>query len=69
MSAKTIVSIPGMHCASCVKLIQEVSGEFAGVHAEVDLASKKVTVEYPDDFDIKKWILEIESLGEAYKII
>lgn len=66
---KTTVSIPGMHCNSCAEMIKEVSSEFPAVQdVNVDLDSKKVSIEHEDDFDTRLWVKEIESLGEDYKV-
>lgn len=65
----TTVSVPGMHCASCASLIKEVSAEFPAITTiDVDLASKRITLEHADDFDLSKWTQEIESLGDTYKV-
>ena len=66
----TTVQIPGIHCASCAALIKDVSSEFPAIKSvNVDLVSKKVTLEYESDFDLAKWQVEIEGLGEAYKVL
>lgn len=66
---QTIVSIPGMHCASCAALIQDVSSEFPAIASvDVDLESKRVTVEHSDAFDLATWKEEIGALGDAYKV-
>ena len=68
-SQRTTLAITGMHCASCAALIKDVSSEFPAIKSvNVDLASKKVTLEYEDDFDLAKWQAEIKGLGETYKI-
>ena len=67
--SRTTLSISGMHCDSCAALIKDVSAEFPAIKkVNVDLTSKKVTLEYEDDFDLAKWQAEIEGLGEAYKV-
>lgn len=66
----TIVSIPGIHCASCVSLIKDISAEFPTITTiDVDLASKRITIEHTDGFDFAKWKEEIEALGNTYKIL
>lgn len=66
---KTVISIPGMSCGSCAKLVTEVSNEFPSVSAtEVDMNTKKVSVEHGEDFDLNAWIKEIEGLGDEYKV-
>ena len=65
----TTVQIPGIHCASCAALIKDVSSEFPAVKSvNVNLVSKKVTIDHGEDFDVQKWTTEIEELGEAYKV-
>src|SRR3989344_2922896 len=42
---QTVVSIPGIHCSSCVAMIREISGEFPEIQTvDVDLATKTVTL-------------------------
>ncbi len=66
---QTTVSIPGMHCASCAALIKDVSSEFPEIQTvNVDITTKKVTLEHAADFPIDAWKTEIESLGETYKV-
>lgn len=66
---KTVVSIPSMHCNSCAALIKEVSSEFPAIkELQVDIESKKVTLEHDENFDLPKWSQEIEALGEEYKV-
>ena len=65
----TTISIPGIHCASCSALIKDVSSEFPAIkNIEVDIESKKVTLDHDDSFDMQKWTREIEALDEKYKI-
>lgn len=65
----TVVQIPGIHCNSCATLIKDVSAEFPQIQkVDVDVDSKKVTVEHSEDFDAAKWKQEIESLGNPYRI-
>lgn len=64
---KTTVSIPGIHCASCEALIKDVSAEFPAVtNVTVNLESKKVELEHEDNFDLSKWIEEVQLLGDKY---
>lgn len=65
----TIVSIPGMHCASCAALIKDVSSEFPSIKSiNVDIDMKKVTLDHDEGFDMQKWTTEIEALDPKYKI-
>ncbi len=66
---QTTVSIPGIHCASCAALIKDVSSEFPSIkNIDVDINTKKVTVEHDESFDKQKWTEEIEALDEKYKV-
>ena len=66
---QTIVSIPGIHCASCVALIKDVSSEFPSIKSvDVDIDTKIVTLDHNENFDREKWSAEIESLDPKYKI-
>lgn len=66
---QTIVTIPGIHCAACATLIKDVSSEFPQIQkADVDIDTKKVTLEHGEDFDLSKWTEEIETLGDTYKV-
>ena len=65
----TTISIPGIHCASCSALINDVSSEFPAIkNIEVDIESKKVTLDHDESFNMQKWTQEIEALDEKYKI-
>ncbi len=67
---QTTVSIPGIHCAACSALIKDVSSEFPAIkQAEVDIETKKVTLDHDDGFDMQKWTEEIEALDPKYKIL
>jgi len=66
---QTVVSIPGIHCSSCVAMIREISGEFPEIQTvDVDLATKTVTLTHADAFDVQQWKREIEALGDTYKV-
>ena len=65
----TTISIPGIHCASCSALIKDVSSEFPAIKSvDVDIDTKKVTLDHDENFDMQKWSAEIESLDPKYKI-
>ena len=65
----TIVSIPGIHCASCKALIEDVSLEFPAISSvNVDLTSKEVRIDHEEGFDLDAWTREVESLNDAYKV-
>ena len=66
---KTIVSLPGIHCEGCANLIKDVSTDFPEItKIDVDLASKKVALEYEDTFDLASWSAAVEELGETYRV-
>ncbi len=66
----TVVSIPGIHCASCAALIEDVSAECKSIRkVTVDIKSKKVTIDHDDTFEVKKWTEQIESLDPAYNVL
>jgi len=63
------VSIPGIHCSSCASLIKDVSSEFSSIRSvNVDVDTKKVTLDHDENFDMQKWTEEIEALDPKYKI-
>ncbi|MSR87547.1 heavy-metal-associated domain-containing protein [Candidatus Peribacteria bacterium] len=67
--ATTTVSIPGIHCASCAALIKDVSGDFPSIKSvNVDVGTKKVTLDHDESLDMQKWTEEIEALDPKYKI-
>lgn len=65
----TKVSIPGIHCDSCVKLVQDVSKEYPTIrNVDVNLAAKTVTIDHDDDFDFAQWSAEVVALGSDYAV-
>jgi copper chaperone CopZ len=66
---QTTVSIPGIHCAACATLIKDVSSEFPQIqNVEVNEETKKVSLEHSEDFDLSKWIEEVQLLGDTYTV-
>lgn len=66
---QTTVSIPGIHCASCAALIKDISGEFTSINkVDVDVDTKKVTLDHEEGFDLQQWKKEIESLDPKYAV-
>ncbi len=64
---KTTVVIPGIHCASCEALIKDVSGDFPAITSvTVNLEAKKVELEHSEDFDLSRWVEEVQLLGDKY---
>lgn len=66
---KTVLSIPGIHCDSCVAMIKDVSGDHPAIEKiDVDLATKQVTIEHGEDLDLHKWIEDVEALSDQYTV-
>lgn len=66
---QTTVSIPGISCSACEKLIRSVSEEFPDITAlSVDLGKKLVTVNHADTFDVHVWARAVEELGPTYAV-
>lgn len=66
---KTTLSIPGIHCDSCVALIKDVSSDYPAIkNVDISLDSKIVTLEHSDDLDLHKWIEDVEALSDQYKV-
>ena len=66
---QTTVSIPGMHCEGCANLIKDVSGDFPAVtRTDVDLKTKRVTLDHSVAFDFGAWKKAVEELGDVYKV-
>jgi len=62
---QTILTIRGMHCASCKKLIESVCKETVGVTScTVDFDTGKTIINHNEITDIQKMKDEIKSLGE-----
>ena len=67
---QTIVSIPGIHCASCAELIKDVSSDFPEIaKVDVNIDAKTVTLNAENGFDIDPWKKEIEALGDTYAVV
>lgn len=65
----TTVSILGIHCPSCSSLIKDVSSEFPAIQSiEIDIDTKKATLDHDESFELQKWVEEIEALDPKYKI-
>ncbi|MBI3332398.1 heavy-metal-associated domain-containing protein [Candidatus Peregrinibacteria bacterium] len=66
---QTIVSIPGMHCASCAALIHDISSEFLAIKkTDIDIESKRVTLEHDESFNFDAWKQEVEASGDEYTV-
>ncbi len=66
---QTTVSIPGIHCASCSALMKDVSSAFPSIKSiNIDVETKKVTLDHDEHLHMQKWIEEIEALDPKYKV-
>lgn len=62
-------SIPGIHCDGCARLIKDVSADVPGVsRVDIDLATKRVTIEHGEAFNMEQWKTEIEALNPKYVV-
>lgn len=59
------LEISGMTCASCVARVEKRLGRLDGVVAEVNLATEKASVRYPDAVSIDDLVAAVESAGYA----
>lgn len=65
----TTVSIPGIHCSACSALIKDISSEFSSIkNVDVDLETKKVTIDHEENFDLAQWKNEVESIDKKYAV-
>ncbi|MDD5040892.1 MAG: heavy-metal-associated domain-containing protein [Candidatus Peribacteraceae bacterium] len=66
---RTLVSIPAIHCQSCVALITDVSQDFPSIqNINVDVPSKTITLEHDGHFDLHTWSTAVEDLNAQYKV-
>jgi copper chaperone CopZ len=67
---KTVITIPGIHCPACIGLLRELSTDFPAVtDVTGDPATKHVTIEHEDGFDLAAWAAMIEAeAGETYRV-
>ncbi len=62
---KKVLSVKGMHCASCKAMIEEVAKETKGVTGcVVDVVKGTATIEYEGPVDWNALKKEIKSLGD-----
>lgn len=59
------LSIEGMTCASCVARVEKRLTRLDGVTAEVNLATEKASVTYPDAVSTAQLVAAVESAGYA----
>lgn len=62
---KKVLNVEGMSCSHCERAVKNALGELDGVkNTEVDLAGKKVTVEYEETLVSEESLVEaIEEAG------
>jgi len=70
-TARVSLNTMGMHCRSCVMLIEMSVAELEGVHdVEVDLEKSFTTVDFdPDVIDVDSIIAEIEKVGYRAELV
>lgn len=67
-SHKKTYEIKGMHCASCVRIIERSIKKISGVHdVNVNLATNKATIEYDASTNEKSFVDTVENAG--YRLI
>ncbi|EFS19850.1 heavy metal translocating P-type ATPase [Staphylococcus hominis] len=58
------LNIIGMTCAACSNRIEKRLNKIDGVHAQVNLATEKATIDYPNDqYEVSDFIKTIQKLG------
>ncbi|MGS0644129.1 heavy metal translocating P-type ATPase [Staphylococcus hominis] len=58
------LNIIGMTCAACSNRIEKRLNKIDGVHAQVNLATEKATIDYPNDqYEVSDFIETIQKLG------
>jgi P-type Cu+ transporter len=66
---RTELSIGGMHCASCVSVVERALSKVEGVEkAEVNLATEKATVMHKDSVAIPALVFAVERKGYSAKL-
>src|SRR5690606_1131475 len=62
--ARTLLAVPGMHCAGCMSKIERGLGETAGIRAaRVNLSARTVTVDHEEQIDAHDLVQALASLG------
>ena len=62
---KKVITIKGMHCASCKAVIEEVANETKGITGcVVDVAKGTATISYEGSVDWNALKKEIQGLGD-----
>ena len=55
--------VGGMTCAACAARVERKLNKLDGVHATVNLATEKATVDYPATVEVDRLIAEVEKAG------
>ena len=62
--ARTLLAVPGMHCAGCMSKIERGLGETAGIRAaRVNLSTRTVTVDHEEQIDAHDLVQALAGLG------
>ncbi|MFV0645639.1 MAG: heavy metal translocating P-type ATPase [Sphingomonadaceae bacterium] len=63
-SRKSILAVPGMHCAGCMSKVERRLSAMPGVTlARVNLSSRMVTVEHDPDVQTREFVSALDSIG------
>ncbi|MET0480321.1 MAG: heavy metal translocating P-type ATPase [Mycetocola sp.] len=63
------LEISGMTCASCVARVEKRLTRLDGVAAEVNLATEKASVRYPDAISVDELVAAVEAAGYSAAIV
>lgn len=62
---RTVLSVAGLHCGSCVRHVEGGLAELSGVHATVDLASGRAEVDHPARIAVADLVAAVADAGYA----
>ena len=62
---RTLLTVHGMHCGSCVRHVQDALAALPGVSAEVDLAAGRATVARPPSVRVADLLAALDEAGYA----
>ncbi len=66
---RTILSIPGICCDSCKRLIAGISSLFPQIRTvEVDILSHRVSLQHTEEFNVRSWIALLEHRSHKFKV-
>src|SRR5690554_5615591 len=63
-SERTLLAVPGMHCAGCISKIESGLGKVPGIHgARANLSARTVTVDHEQQVDTHDLVRTLAGLG------